>query len=218
MIYVFFVFRKSLLFTFLVTLVFCWGCGEDNSVSSDQDSSDAPTEMERLQIQNQPDRPLVQPVTWENDGDLEHGDVASHLIDLYDEVSGEAMSMFEEQSHSNGDDCHECGRETGFLPSPSLSVDGFTQLSEKDADFILLSWGAVPDATTYQMIKIQVSDTFSEVTKAVSTDTLELGLSLDYEYVYLLYLIAYDDVNKIRSAPSDPILIYCNDVCNLLPY
>lgn len=218
MIYVFCVFRTPSFIMFLMAFSLFWGCGEDNSISSDQDSSDTSTEMERLQIQNQPDRPLVQPVTWESNSDQEHEGFASHLIDLYTEMSGDMLSAFEEESNSNHDDCHECGRETGFLPSPALSIDGFTQLSEKEADFILLSWDAVPEATTYQMIKIQVSDTFSEVTKAVSTDTLELGLSLDYDYAYLLYLIAYDDVNKIRSAPSDPILIYCNGVCNLLPY
>ena len=212
-------FRISYYLYYLIPiLIGCFACDDGQSPVTNNKQSNAPTEMEQLSIQNQNDRPLVQPVRWENFDEEEGEEVASHLIDIYTELSDEMMSVTENSESNPQEDCYECGRETGFLPAPSLQVDGFTQLTEKEADFVLLSWDAVPEASSYQLIKVQVSDHFSEINKAVNTDTLELGLSLDYGYAYLLYLFAHDDINKIRSSASNPILLYCDDGCWLLPY
>ena len=202
----------------MIILLTGLACDDAQKSPENSEPTHTPTEMEQLSIQNQPDRPLLQPVSWEDFDEEEGENVASHLIDLYTELSDETMSMTEYTQSNPQEDCYECGRETGFLPAPSLQVDGFTQLSEKEADFVLLSWDAVPQASSYQLIKVQVSEHFSEVNKAVNTDTLELGVSLDYGYAYLLYLFAYDDINKIRSSASEPILLYCDRGCWLLPH
>ena len=161
--------------------------------------------------------PKVDQSEWEaSEGEREM--LRERLMSLYDGLTANADQVAHVEIPA--EDCLDCGRETGFLPTPDMSVDGFTLIESKDVSYMLLSWEESTGATTYQMMIAQVYTREEDgyMVSAITTDTLDVGISLAHGFSYVVYLSAHNEMDKTRSLPSNPLFIHCGseEGCTLI--
>ena len=108
--------------------------------------------------------------------------------------------------------CFDCGRETGFLPTPEVGLESVSPLDHKATSFITLRWAPVEGANSYRAFLIQVDEREGEVSQMSSADvhTEGVGLGLEHGFAYVMYVIAYHEVTKDYSIPSEPVMMRCS--------
>jgi hypothetical protein len=116
-----------------------------------------------------------------------------------------------EPGHEQGG-CYNCGRETGFLPTPVVALESVSPLDHKATSFVTLRWEAVEGANSYRAFLIQVNEDQGVVNQMSTTDvhTEGVGLGLDHGFSYVMYVIAYHEVTKDYSIPSEPVMMRCS--------
>ena len=139
----------------------------------------------------------------------------ARLISLYEDFISHDLSIGQESSPWDLTGCLVCGRETGFLPTPTLTLSGAEALDGKDTSYVSLSWDPIEGATEYRVVIVQVSggEVVDVIDVSVTNTTLGVGLELGFEY--FIYVVAEDTTHKRRSEPSAPLLLSCleGDVC-----
>jgi len=184
-----------------------WGCGD--SLNAEEG---APAEaLGGARVDAKADLPLG----YEEGGAAPGAGRAAGLRSLYLDFVSDDLSPQGRGAPWDLTGCLVCGRETGFLPTPTLTLDGAAPLEGKETSYVSLSWGAVEGATSYRVVVVQVrgGEVVDVIDVEVSTTTLGLGLELGYDY--FVYVVASDAPTKRRSEPSEPLLLTCaeGDVC-----
>jgi|LauGreDrversion4_2_1035121.scaffolds.fasta_scaffold245594_2 hypothetical protein len=137
------------------------------------------------------------------------------LISLYQDFIDDDLAINKGESPWDLTGCLVCGRETGFLPTPTLALSGAEPLDGKDSSYVSLSWEPVEGATEYRVVIVQVSD--GEVVDVIDVDvtTTSLGVGLELGFEYFVYVVAQNPTSKRTSEPSAPLLLSCveGDVC-----
>ena len=141
----------------------------------------------------------------------EHEMLREDLISLYQDFVDDELAIDAESSSWDFSGCLVCGRETGFLPTPTLTLDGVYALDGKDTSYVSLSWGAVEGATEYRVVIVQVSEGAMVDVIDVDVTTTTLGVGLDLGFDYFVYVVASNPDTKRRSEPSSPLLLSCVD-------
>jgi hypothetical protein len=139
------------------------------------------------------------------------------LVDSY--LSQRDMSHTIEQTFPAASECLECGRETGFLPTPTLSLDSITELDHKPSSFLSISWTPSEGATYYQLTITRISNQDQTQSESIlKTTEIEVELGVEHYHQYLLYVVAHNEQNKSYSVASEPLLIDCQEECSLVDF
>jgi hypothetical protein len=133
------------------------------------------------------------------------------LISLYHDFVDKELAIDAESSPWDFSGCLVCGRETGFLPTPALTLDDVYALEGKDTSYVSLSWGAVEGATEYRVVIVQVREGALVDVIDVDVTTTTLGVGLELGFDYFVYVVASNPETKRRSEPSSPLLLSCVD-------
>ena len=181
------------------------------------ESSPAPSASRATTLDTKMDLPLAPP-PHEWTIEVEERSSSDALIELlwsiYDQyVHGRTSHPHPPETglDEEDSDCLDCGRETGFLPTPEMLLESVTPLDHKATSYVTSEWDEVEGANSYRVFLIQVDEELEEVREVSTTDvhTTEVGLGLDHGYVYVMYLIAYHEVTKDYSIPSEPLMLRC---------
>ena len=205
-----------MLFRFLITVVsmtslICLlnGCADSESLSY--------MSIKQTEIDPQQEIELApQAIPWE-DVSSESQVNSQILFESY--LSQREMPHTIEQTFPAASECLECGRETGFLPTPVLSLDSITAFDHKPSSILSISWLPSEGATHYQLTITRISNqdqTQSESVLKTSETLVELGV--EHYHQYLLYVIAHNEQNKSYSLASEPLLVDCQDECSLIDF
>ena len=137
---------------------------------------------------------LVGDVPFEAEGDDGRGEAAAEA----DAAEAEDAAADDEAAE---EDCVDCGRETGFLPAPEhlrAAVNGQT---------VTLDWAAVGGADEYAVHGLRWGGNSADQSHVWFTEDTTLTLSLDAGATYTFYVVAWDEDDKRRSAPSGPVRV-----------
>ncbi len=147
----------------------------------------------------------------------EHEMLREDLISLYQDFVDEELAIDAESAAWDFSGCLVCGRETGFLPTPTLTLDGVYALEGKDTSYVSLSWEPVEGATEYRVLVVQVMDGALVDVIDVDVNTTTFGVGLELGFDYFVYVVASNSDTKRRSEPSSPLLLSCAEgECALL--
>lgn len=207
----------SVSFIFIISsaLSFFFGCSADFS-EEDLESSRSSHHVDVSSNNTENMMLMAESVQWKGDeNDIDH--ITVYLNNLY--LDRTMNTELIKQDSTSSDDCINCGRETGFLPTPEVFVDEFTILENKDASLALFTWTESENASNYQVMMIKVNEDQEYYESFLMTNELEVRIGLDHQNVYLIYVIAHNEITKQRSLPSEPLFIHCitNIGCGLLP-
>ena len=143
-------------------------------------------------------------------------DLLWSIYDRYTEHADAYLPHGFESEHGSGEppqeDCLNCGRETGFLPPPEVTLESVTPLEHKDTSYVTFAWGAVEGGNRYRVVLLQVDEALGEVSDVSTTDVQspEVGLGLTHGFSYIVYMITYHNVSKAHSEPSAPLFLRCS--------
>jgi len=197
------------------------------SCSDERDTSSAIEAADRVNgnattLDTKMDVPLAPP-PYEWEIEVEERDSSDSLIELlwsiYDRyIQGQTAhpqpleNSDSEEQHDGQAGCLDCGRETGFLPTPDILLESVTSLEHKATSYVTLIWESVMGADSYRVFLIQVDEGQGDVSISSTTDvhTSSAGLGLDHGYAYIIYVIAYHRETKRYSVPSEPIMMRCS--------
>lgn len=192
-------------------------CLEDEPQQSPLSPVSSPSE--RVTFDAKMDLPLAPPPqTWtiEIEERASSDGLMELLWSIYDEhIHGRTAHPHppeEDSFEESQGGCHECGRETGFLPTPEVGLESVSELDHKATSFVTLNWGAVEGANSYRVFLLQVDEAREAVTETSSADvhTEHAGLGLEHGFSYVMYVIAYHEISKDYSIPSEPVLMRCS--------
>ena len=195
------------LFVFLISL---GGCAESESLSPY-------AQLGQMEKQDHHEIELApQAIPWE-DVSSESQMNSQILFDSY--LSQRDMIDTIEQTFPAANECLECGRETGFLPTPTLSLDSITEFDHKPSSFLAISWTPSEGATYYQLTITRISNIDQSQSESVlKTTETEVELGVEHYHQYLLFVVAHNEQNKSYSRTSEPLLIDCQEQCSLVDF
>lgn len=199
-----------------VLVVLSLGCSSE--VDSNQRLKQSTIPSTSIDTKN--DLPLAPP-PHEWTIEVEERDSSDNLMELlwsfYEEhIHGRTAHPHPPESTDDFEDdqggCFDCGRETGFLPPPEVQLESVSPLDHKATSFITLKWDEIEGANSYRVFLIQVDEGQEQVSEISTTNihTDRAGLGLNHGYSYVLYVIAYHEVTKNYSIPSDPVMMRCS--------
>ena len=195
--------------SFLLLTLSLSGCNDPESLSYMSISQEIPDPQYEIEL-------APQAIPWE-DVSSESQMNSQILFDSY--LSQRDMEHTIEQTFPAATDCLECGRETGFLPTPALSLDSITEFDHKPSSFLSISWTPSDGATHYQLTITRISNQDQTQSESIiKTTETEVSLGVEHYHQYLLYVIAHNEQNKSYSIASEPLLVDCQEECSLVDF